>query len=211
MNDLQARLAALTPQKRTLLALQLSQQALNLPTGESSASTHRLIASVTTKQKQPLTTGELRSFLQQHLPDYMIPSAYVVLDEFPLSPNGKIDRLALARETLHQLRDKSQRSLENDFVAPGDFMERQLVQIWSEILDVTPIGIWDNFFDLGGHSLLALRLVSQIQQQLNTLCPESADVSKVQVSIKLLFQHPTIAEFAAALDQLLVRASSSNG
>jgi predicted amino acid dehydrogenase len=218
MNDLQARLAALTPQKRTLLALQLSQQAFNLPTEESSASTHRLIASVTTKQKQPLTAGELRSFLQQHLPDYMMPSAYVVVDEFPLSPNGKIDRRALATEMSHQLRNKSQRSLENGFVAPRDFIERHLAQIWSEILDVAPISIWDNFFDLGGHSLLALRLVAQIQQQLSTLYPESPDVSNLQVSIKLLFQHPTIAELAAALNQLLTpvrsfdsQSSSSHG
>ena len=96
------------------------------------------------------TLGELRAFLQEMLPAYMVPSAFVALEALPLTPNGKLDRQALPAPgaTQHQA---------SGFVAPRDALEQQLVDIWQECLGVNPIGVTDDYFDIGGHSLLALR------------------------------------------------------
>ncbi len=137
----------------------------------------QLVAYVVPKQEQPLPST-LRSFLQQKLPDYMVPAAFVVLDSLPLTPNGKINRRALPAP------DKS--SFPNtSFVPPRDRIEQQLAQIWSEILDLHPVGVKDNFFDLGGYSFLALKLMAKIQQQFGKNLP-----------LATLFQAPTIEELA---------------
>ncbi|MCB0167720.1 MAG: amino acid adenylation domain-containing protein, partial [Anaerolineae bacterium] len=128
-----------------------------------------------------LLTAELRQFLQTKLPDYMIPAAVVILEAFPVTPSGKVDRKALPASTL---------SLTGDFVPPRDPLEQKLVHIWQAILNLPSISIRDSFFDLGGHSLLAVQLMVHIQQQFDQHLPLTA-----------LFQHPTIEALALLLRQ----------
>jgi amino acid adenylation domain-containing protein len=129
-----------------------------------------------------LETSTMRRQLSESLPDYMIPSAFVWLDEFPLTPNGKIDRRALPRPEM----DRS--DLKTSFVAPRDNLEQQLTNILEKILDVKTIGVRDSFFDLGGHSLLAVRLFAQIENRFGKRLP-----------LVTLFQAPTIEQLAQVL------------
>jgi len=108
-------------------------------------------------QEQSVTGRELRSFLKQKLADYMVPSAFIILDQIPLTANGKVDRLALPKP------DSSRPDGEEEFVAPTNALEVQLTQIWSSVLGIQPISITDNFFDLGGHSLAAVRILTHIE------------------------------------------------
>ncbi len=121
----------------------------------------------------------LRNFLKTKLPDYMIPVAFVFLEEFPLTSNGKINRRALPAP------DASQRSLDVDFVAPGTPTERELATIWTEVLRLKQVGIHDNFFELGGHSLLATQVISRLREAFSLDFP-----------LRYLFENPTIAELA---------------
>jgi amino acid adenylation domain-containing protein len=125
---------------------------------------------------QVLTTTDLRDFLKQKLPEYMIPSAFVFLDAIPLTANGKIDRQALPVPDL---------AANDTFMPPSDAIEFQLMQIWEEVLQITPIGMKDNFFNIGGHSLLAVSLMARIQKQFDK-----------QLSLATLFQGATIEHLA---------------
>ncbi|HET8844997.1 MAG TPA: thioesterase domain-containing protein, partial [Ktedonobacteraceae bacterium] len=126
----------------------------------------------------------LRHFLRQHLPDYMLPSAFVLLSALPLTPSGKVNTKALPAPA--QVRDETDTS----YVSPRDAIELQLVQIWQDLLQRTFIGTADNFFDLGGHSLLAVRMVEQIHERLG-----------VQIPLALIFKQATIASLASQLRQ----------
>jgi amino acid adenylation domain-containing protein len=126
--------------------------------------------------------SELRAYLKAQLPNYMVPSFFVVLNELPLLPNGKIDRRALP--------SPDQSTTSDSLTIPRDVMELQLIQIWKEILGREQIGLSDNFFDLGGHSLLALRLINKVELLIG---------EKIPVSI--LFQAATIEQLAATLRQ----------
>jgi amino acid adenylation domain-containing protein len=128
----------------------------------------------------------LRRHLRAHLPEYMVPSAFVPLAELPLTPNGKVDRRFLPEPVWGA--DSS-----TAHVGPRTPLERRLAEIWTELLPTTePIGVHDNFFALGGHSLTATQLVARIRT-----------VFGVQVPLRTLFANPTIAELAAALDESL--------
>jgi amino acid adenylation domain-containing protein len=111
--------------------------------------------------------GELRRFLQEKLPDYMVPSAFVRMDVLPLTPNGKVDRRALPEP------DVSREALESPYVAPRTPTEETLAGIWKEVLKVEQVGVHDNFFDLGGHSLSAVRLIAEVEKQLGIRLPLS--------------------------------------
>ncbi len=124
-----------------------------------------LVAYVVPKLEQVLKTKELRSFLWEKLPNYMIPSTFLMLDALPLTQNGKVDRLALPVPELVNLK------AENTFVAPRNQLEQEMTQIWQQVLGIEPIGVRDNFFDLGGHSLLAVRLFAQIEKKFGTKIP----------------------------------------
>jgi amino acid adenylation domain-containing protein len=129
-----------------------------------------------------LNISELRQFLKQRLPDYMIPSAFVTLEALPVTANGKIDKRALPAPTLDQ-----QQSAQT-FVAPRNDIEKQLVAIWEKILGVQTISVTDNFFELGGHSLLALRLLSEIETGLGK-----------SLTLATLFVAQTVEQLAISL------------
>ncbi|MCP4163144.1 MAG: amino acid adenylation domain-containing protein, partial [Deltaproteobacteria bacterium] len=117
--------------------------------------------------------SELRSFLMKYLPDYMIPSYFIHMDSFPLTPNGKIDKKAFPEP------DESFSSVV-EYVAPTNDLQKKLVGIWQEVLGIEKIGIYDNFYELGGHSLKAIRVVSRIKKELEVN------------SYKVIFENPTI-------------------
>jgi len=152
----------------------------------------RLVAYVVSAQ-ETLATSDLRSALKQTLPVYMLPSAFVVLEAFPLTPNGKVDRARLPEP------EGTRALLETSYVAPQTPVEQTLAVIWQEVLEIERIGIHDNFFDLGGHSLLAMRLIPRIR---NTL--------KIDVPVRNIFETPTIAGLAGALDDTFPSNSESS-
>ncbi len=143
-----------------------------------------LVAYIVSHQEQASTIDELRRFLKQKLPDYMVPGAFVVLEALPLTPNGKVDRRALPAP------DQIRKEPEETFVAPRNELELQLTQIWEKVLGVHPISVKDNFFDLGGHSMLAARLFAQIEKKLG-----------INLPLANLFQAPTIEELARIFSQ----------
>ncbi|MEH1958972.1 MAG: non-ribosomal peptide synthetase [Nostoc sp.] len=144
----------------------------------------RLIAYIVPKPNQVLTTQELRTYLKTKLPEYMVPSAFVMLKTLPLTPSGKVDRRVLPTP------DRS--SFENNYVAPETSTEVVLADIWSEVLHLPQVSIHDNFFDLGGHSLLATQLLSRINQ-----------IFSSEISLQQLFMNATIAELEIVLAKLL--------
>ncbi|WP_413174048.1 AMP-binding protein [Anabaena azotica] len=125
----------------------------------------RLVAYLVPQQKPTPTTKELRQYLQDKLPEYMIPSAFVFLDALPLTPNGKTDRRNLPAPELVKP------EITATFETPVDDVEYQLTKIWEEFLGVKPIGRHDNFFELGGNSLLAVRLFAAIENKLGQKLP----------------------------------------
>jgi thioesterase domain-containing protein len=126
--------------------------------------------------------AELRRFLQDRLPDYMVPSIISVLDELPLNPNGKVDRGALPVPRFDRLGSGA------DYVAPRAPLEETLARVWAEVLGMERVGVNDNFFELGGHSLLAARLLTRLEEVLDQ-----------PPRLSVLFQAPTVAAFAEAL------------
>jgi amino acid adenylation domain-containing protein len=145
----------------------------------------RLVAYVVAAPGSAPTINELRGFLKQKLPEYMVPSAYVFLESLPLTPNGKLNRKALPSP------DQSKPDLDKPFVAPGDASELELTKIWRKLLGVENIGVTDNFFDLGGHSLLAVQLLVEIEKTMGRRLP-----------IATIFQAPTIEQLAGILEQI---------
>jgi amino acid adenylation domain-containing protein len=130
------------------------------------------------------TADELRRFLKDKLPEYMVPAVVVLLEALPVTPNGKVDRQALPAP------DRSRPELEKAYVAPRDDLELQLAHIWEEVLGVRPVGVRDNFFELGGHSLLAVRLFALIEKRLGKKLPLTA-----------VFQGATVEHLAGLLRQ----------
>jgi SAM-dependent methyltransferase len=127
---------------------------------------------------------KLRHLLQERLPDYMVPSAYVVLDSMPLTPNSKVDRAALPAPEL------ARPEMERIYVPPRTQVERELAAIFSQILGVAHVGLHDNFFALGGHSLLATQLLSRIRETF----PDK------EISLRSLFESPTVAGLAQEVE-----------
>ena len=150
---------------------------------EDAPSEKRLVAYLILKDKQPPEIGELRRSLKERLPDYMVPSAFVALEAFPLTPNGKIDRQSLPAPS--EARD----SLDDAPETPRTLVEELLTGIWSQILGVEQVGTQDDFFDLGGHSLLATQMVSRVR-----------DAFKVELSLRTLFESPTVADLAKSIE-----------
>lgn len=142
----------------------------------------RLVAYVVAKSgTEPMETGGLRSRLALALPAYMVPAAFVFLEQFPLTPNGKLNRKALPAST---------RGAER-YVSPRTPLETQLAQIWATVLQLDQVGVEDNFFELGGHSLLATRLLSQVRTAF-----------QVNVPLRAIFEAPTISELARLIEAI---------
>ncbi|MFF7061854.1 amino acid adenylation domain-containing protein [Pseudomonas sp. NPDC008258] len=129
----------------------------------------------------------LRAALRKNLPEYMVPSSLVLLDRFPLTPNGKLDRKALPRP--------DQAPLEASHVAPTTPLQQQVAEIWADVLKIDRVGLNDNFFFLGGHSLIATQVTSRIQEQVG-----------LAVSLKALFENPVLGDYCAQLEQLSPQA-----
>ncbi|MEM7534082.1 MAG: amino acid adenylation domain-containing protein [Chloroflexota bacterium] len=123
---------------------------------------------------------DVKTHIQDSLPEYMVPSAFVFLDTMPLTPNGKVDRKALPEP------DVVVRATE--YVTPRDPVELRLAQIWEQIVGVSPIGVYDNFFEIGGDSLLAIRLIAKIEQAFGQ-----------RIQLQMIFQEGTIEQFARVL------------
>ncbi|MEL5629484.1 amino acid adenylation domain-containing protein [Serratia sp. K-E0102] len=131
--------------------------------------------------------GQLRAYLSERLPEYMVPSAYVWLDALPLTANGKLDRRALPEPERAAVGTR-------EYAAPQGKTETTLARVWCELLEIGQIGRHDNFFELGGHSLLAVRLSSQLRQQGITL------------PVQAIFNHPILAELAERIDRRTAEA-----
>ena len=135
------------------------------------------------REKPGPAIEDLRSFLHNKLPEYMVPPRFVRLEEIPLTSSGKVDRRALPAP-------EAVRAPERVYEAPRDAFERQLVEIWERYLRVKPVGISDNFFELGGHSLLAVRVFAEVEKLVGRKLP-----------LAMILQGPTVGELADALRQ----------
>ncbi|MGZ8846235.1 MAG: amino acid adenylation domain-containing protein [Pyrinomonadaceae bacterium] len=150
---------------------------------ENAAGDKRLIAYVVPREQASIN-GELREFLKQKLPEYMVPSSFVVLDSLPLTASGKLNRRALPAPDDFNDRPK----LVSD--RPTTPLQILLAGIWADLLDVKEVGVDENFFELGGHSLLAVRLFAEILKRCGKALP-----------LATLFQAPTVAQLAGALEK----------
>jgi amino acid adenylation domain-containing protein len=142
----------------------------------------RLVAYVDASAPAP-SAADLRAFISDHVPNYMIPTAYVMVDELPLTPNGKVDRDALPAP------DWDTAGAADEFVAPRTETERRIAEIWGRVLSVAEIGIGDNFFALGGHSLLAMQVMSRLRDEFGLV-----------LTLRAIFDAPTVMELALVVE-----------
>jgi len=142
--------------------------------------------------REQAIVNSLRTYFAERLPDYMVPAHFVLLHEFPVTPNGKIDRAALPSPAESLLAER------DDFVAPSGPVEGILAGIWEEVLNLKRVGIHDNFFELGGHSLLATRVVSRVREAFG-----------VDIPLRGLFDQPTVAELRASIEKELGREDTA--
>jgi amino acid adenylation domain-containing protein len=142
----------------------------------------RLIAYLVAREELPPATSELRDYLKGTLPEYMVPSSFIVLDALPLTATGKVDRNALP--VPEQVRPE----LAHDYVAPRTAVEQVLCGVFSEVLQIDPVGVRDSFFELGGHSLLATQVASRVRLAF-----------QVELPLRRLFEAPTVEGLAAAV------------
>jgi aryl carrier-like protein len=145
--------------------------------------TGKLVAYFVVKEEESSENSELRAFFSEQLPAYMIPSFFVKMDAFPLTPNGKIDRNALPIPT-----DIIQTSVED---TPRNEEEQLLVKIWQNVLELEQIGIHDNFFDLGGASIQSIQVVAK------------ANMYGYRIGVENIFEHQTVAELATFIQEEL--------
>ncbi|MGV3773583.1 MAG: amino acid adenylation domain-containing protein [Verrucomicrobiales bacterium] len=148
----------------------------------------RLIAYYIPAGKKGLDVAELREHLAKSLPEYMIPSAFAGLAEFPLTPNGKIDKKALPEPQV------TANVAKEGFVAPRNELEQKIAAVWRDILNVKEVGVTDNFFGLGGHSLLAMQVAARLKKDL-----------QLNVPVSSFFKYPVLEKFANNLDDLIAK------
>mgnify|MGYP006277890017 CR=1 FL=1 len=149
----------------------------------------RLVAYIVVDAEQKPSVNDLRHFMSQRLPDYMVPATFVFLESMPLTPSGKIDRHALP------MPDLSRPELHVEYVAPRNDTEEKLVEICKDLLRIDKVGVNDNFFDLGGHSLLATQFMSRMRDQFS-----------VELPLRVLFEKPTVAGLAEAVEEAKMTA-----
>lgn len=150
------------------------------------AGENNLVAYLVGASQSRPTQAELRTFLGEHLPDYMVPSSFVAMPELPMTPHGKVDRAALPKPTAENQLD------DEHFEAAQSEVEQWLAGFLSGLLKVARVGRNDNFFNLGGHSLMGAQLIAKVQQRFG-----------VELSLRGLFDHPTIAEISSEIERLV--------
>ena len=151
-----------------------------------------LIAYIVSTNKLMPTADELRRFLKQYIPDYMVPSAFIPLKKFPLTPNGKIDRNGLPAVKLESFSSIA-------YAAPENPTEELLASIWETLLGLKQIGIHHNFFEMGGHSLLATQIISRIRKSFS-----------IEIPLRSLFENPTVAELSQRIETTLWVKENNN-
>ncbi len=130
-------------------------------------------------EKKSLTEVELSKWLKDKLPDYMIPTSFVIMDKLPLASNGKVDRKGLPEPFIEYAERKT------EYIPPRNMIEEKLTKIWSEVLDLKEVGINDTFFEVGGNSISGIQLISRIRKNF-----------KIEIPVHILFELPNIAELA---------------
>ncbi len=170
--------------ERAILALDDVSAAVVLADGEAD-DRKRLVAYVVARERPGLSVGTLRARLAESLPDYMVPSTFVLLDALPLTAGGKLDRTALPKP------DRARPPSETPFVAPRDEVERLLARIWGEVLGLDEVGVEDRFLDLGGDSLLATQVVSR-----------AIGAFLLDLPMPVLYDAPTVAAMARAIGRV---------
>jgi amino acid adenylation domain-containing protein len=168
------------------LARHPAVQAVAAAVYEAAPGDRRIVACLVAATQPAPAADELRRFLAESLPEYMLPAAWIWLAALPLTPNGKIDRKALPRP------DGDRPELAVAFVAPRTSLERTLAAAWGEVLGTGEVGVHDNFFALGGHSLLGTRLMARIESRLGVALP-----------LRALFEAPSVAALAGKVEQAL--------
>ncbi|HLN64362.1 MAG TPA: amino acid adenylation domain-containing protein [Symbiobacteriaceae bacterium] len=156
---------------------------------ETAPGDKRLVAYLVAEPTEDLAAAELRPYMRAKLPDYMVPAAFVVLNEMPLTPNGKVDRFALPLPSEEAVQHERYR-------APRTSAEQALCEIFAGVLQVSGVGIDDDFFGLGGHSLLATQVAARVQQALGVALP-----------LRAVFEHPTVAGLAEVLEAFASQAA----
>jgi acyl carrier protein len=151
---------------------------------EEAAGDKRLVAYI--EAEGEVGAGEWRAHLRQSLPEYMVPSAFVMLEALPLMPNGKIDRRALPWA------GEGRREAQAEYLAPRTAAEEVVAGIWADVLRVKRVGVQDNFFELGGHSLLATQLISRVKSTFQV----------EQLPLRSIFESPTVEGVVAALAEV---------
>ena len=145
----------------------------------------RLVAYLVGSESETPALSELRSYLKEKLPKYMVPSSFVTLERIPLTVNGKVDRLALPAP------EETRPELEEAYVAPRSALEDVIAGIWADVLRVERVGVDDNFFELGGHSLNLTKVLLQVQ-----------DALQVKVPLRTLFEEPTVGQLAKEITRV---------
>ena len=153
---------------------------------KNSLGDNRLVAYVLPTSDGPPDASLLRNYLRKQLPEYMLPAVFIFLDSLPLTPNGKVDKGAFP------FPDAPERTQGITYVAPRNVLEEFLVNVWGEVIKVERIGIHDHFFDIGGQSLLATQVIARLRHALD-----------LDIPLRTLFENPTIAQFASAIDAQL--------
>jgi amino acid adenylation domain-containing protein len=153
---------------------------------EETSGETRLVAYIVPHAGEKPDVVDLREFLSRRLPEYMLPSAFVLMESLPLTPTGKVDRRALPAS------DHGRPDLKETFVAPSTHVEELLAGIWTEVLKLEKVGIYDNFFELGGHSLLATRVISRTRSTF-----------QVELPLQDVFEAPTVAGLAERVEAAL--------
>jgi acyl carrier protein len=145
----------------------------------------------TNEQENNALLTSVRNFLKDKLPNYMMPSSFVSMADFPMTPNGKVDKKSLPKP------DPVQFGTDDTYVAPQTEMEKTIAIIWAESLKIPQIGIYDDFFALGGHSLIAIQIVGRIHEALG-----------VDIALGSIFEFTTVSTFAKNIEE--IQASANN-
>ncbi len=160
---------------------------------EQSGGEKQLVAYLVVREGHQVSSSALRTFLKERVPEYMVPTVFMTLEAFPLTPSGKLNRQALP------VPEYVQREVAEQFVAPRTETEQRLATIWEGMLNVKQIGIFDNFFELGGHSLLATQVADRMHRTF-----------QVEIPLSSIFEMPTIADLALLVEKKQAELENSN-